>query len=108
MYIAIDLKSYYASVECVQRHMDPLTTNLLVADESRSDKTICLAVSPSLRLIENWAGKRLLAFSPALSPAVQQLIAAKLGIDLTLPHKTFNARGTAFYLQTRPIKASVA
>ena len=59
-------------------------------------------------LIENWAGKRLLAFSPALSPAVQQLIAAKLGIDLTLPHKTFNARGTAFYLQTRPIKASVA
>ena len=49
MYIAIDLKSYYASVECVQRHMDPLTTNLLVADESRSDKTICLAVSPSLK-----------------------------------------------------------
>ena len=59
-------------------------------------------------LIENWAGKRLLAFSPALSPAVQQLIAAKLGIDLTLPHKTFNARGTAFYLQTRPIKSRVA
>ena len=49
MYIAIDLKSYYASVECVQRHLDPLTTNLLVADESRSDKTICLAVSPSLK-----------------------------------------------------------
>ena len=49
VYIAIDLKSYYASVECVQRHLDPLTTNLLVADESRSDKTICLAVSPSLK-----------------------------------------------------------
>jgi len=49
MYIAIDLKSYYASVECVQRRLDPLTTNLLVADESRSDKTICLAVSPSLK-----------------------------------------------------------
>ena len=49
MYIAIDLKSYYASVECVQRHLDPLTTNLLVADESRSDNTICLAVSPSLK-----------------------------------------------------------
>ena len=51
VYIAIDLKSYYASVECVQRHLDPLTTNLLVADESRSDKTICLAVSPSLKAI---------------------------------------------------------
>ena len=49
VYIAIDLKSYYASVECVQRHLDPLITNLLVADESRSDKTICLAVSPSLK-----------------------------------------------------------
>lgn len=49
VYIAIDLKSYYASVECVQRGLDPLTTNLLVADETRSDKTICLAVSPSLK-----------------------------------------------------------
>ncbi len=49
VYIAIDLKSYYASVECVQRHENPLTFNLLVADESRSDKTICLAVSPSLK-----------------------------------------------------------
>jgi len=49
VYIAIDLKSYYASVECVQRHQNPLTFNLLVADESRTDKTICLAVSPSLK-----------------------------------------------------------
>ena len=48
-YLAIDLKSYYASVECVQRHQNPLTFNLLVADESRTDKTICLAVSPSLK-----------------------------------------------------------
>ena len=51
VYIAIDLKSYYASVECVQRHQNPLTFNLLVADESRTDKTICLAVSPSLKAI---------------------------------------------------------
>ena len=50
-YIAIDLKSYYASVECVHRGLDPLTANLLVADESRTDKTICLAVSPSLKAI---------------------------------------------------------
>ncbi|MBQ0064393.1 MAG: DNA methylase [Firmicutes bacterium] len=48
-YIAIDLKSFYASVECRERNLDPLTTNLVVADASRSEKTICLAVSPSLK-----------------------------------------------------------
>lgn len=49
IYIAIDLKSFYASVECVERGLDPLTTNLVVADESRTEKTICLAVTPSLK-----------------------------------------------------------
>jgi len=48
-YIAIDLKSFYASVECVDRNLNPLTTNLVVADVSRTEKTICLAVSPSLK-----------------------------------------------------------
>ncbi len=48
-YIAIDLKSFYASVECRERGLDPLTTNLLVADPTRTEKTICLAVSPSLK-----------------------------------------------------------
>ncbi len=48
-FIAIDLKSFFASVECVERQLDPLTTNLVVADASRTDKTICLAVSPSLK-----------------------------------------------------------
>lgn len=48
-YIAIDLKSFYASVECVERQLDPLDTNLVVADASRTEKTICLAVSPSLK-----------------------------------------------------------
>ena len=48
-YVAIDLKSFYASVECVERQLDPLNTNLVVADESRTEKTICLAVSPSLK-----------------------------------------------------------
>ena len=48
-YVAIDLKSFYASVECVERGLDPLTTNLVVADASRTEKTICLAVSPSLK-----------------------------------------------------------
>lgn len=48
-YIAIDLKSFYASVECIERGLDPLTTNLVVADDSRTEKTICLAVTPSLK-----------------------------------------------------------
>ena len=48
-YIAIDLKSFYASVECADRWLDPLATNLVVADESRTEKTICVAVSPSLK-----------------------------------------------------------
>lgn len=49
IYTAIDLKSYYASVECMERGLDPMTTNLVVADISRTEKTICLAVSPSLK-----------------------------------------------------------
>ena len=48
-YIAIDLKSFYASVECRERGLDPMDTNLVVADESRTNKTICLAVTPSLK-----------------------------------------------------------
>ncbi len=48
-YLCIDLKSFYASVECIERGLDPLTTNLVVADDSRTEKTICLAVSPSLK-----------------------------------------------------------
>lgn len=51
IYVAIDLKSFYASVECVQRGLDPLKANLVVADESRTEKTICLAVSPSLKSV---------------------------------------------------------
>lgn len=49
IYVAIDLKSFYASVECVERNLNPLDTNLVVADESRTDKTICLAVTPTLK-----------------------------------------------------------
>lgn len=50
-YLCIDLKSFYASVECLERGLDPMTTNLVVADPERSDKTICLAVSPSLKAL---------------------------------------------------------
>lgn len=51
MYLCIDLKSFYASVECVERRLDPLTTNLAVADPERGDKTICLAISPSMKAL---------------------------------------------------------
>ena len=51
IYLCIDLKSFYASVECVERDMDPMTTNLVVADPERTDKTICLAVSPSMKAL---------------------------------------------------------
>ena len=49
IYMCIDLKSFYASVECVERGLDPLNTNLVVADESRTEKTVCLAITPSLK-----------------------------------------------------------
>ena len=52
-YVAIDAKSFYASVECVERHLNPLTTHLVVADESRTEKTICLAVSPAQMCIRD-------------------------------------------------------
>ena len=50
-YAAIDFKSFYASVECVERGLDPLAARLVVADQSRTDKTICLAVSPALKAL---------------------------------------------------------
>ena len=50
-YCCVDLKSYYASCETIDRRLDPLTTNLVVADTSRTDSTICLAVSPSLKVL---------------------------------------------------------
>ena len=56
IYMAIDLKSFYASVECVERELDPLNTNLVVADSTKTEKTICLAVSPSLK--QNGIGGR--------------------------------------------------
>ena len=50
-YVCIDLKAFYASVECRERGLDPLTTNLVVADPERTDKTICLAVSPAMKAL---------------------------------------------------------
>lgn len=66
-YVCIDLKSYYASVECVARGLDPLKARLLVADQSRSDKTICLAVSPALKAIGVPARPRLFEARQAIA-----------------------------------------
>ena len=54
-YLAIDLKSFYASVECAARGLDPLKTNLVVADEERTEKTICLAVSPQMCIRDSFS-----------------------------------------------------
>ena len=74
-YLAIDLKSFYASVECVDRHLDPLTTNLVVADASRTEKTICLAVSPSMKAYKIPGRARL--FEAVQRVSMAQQIAAK-------------------------------
>ncbi len=84
-YIAIDLKSFYASVECVERGLDPLTTNLVVADESRTDKTICLAVSPSLKSFG-------IPGRPRLFEVVQRVREVNRERLLRAPHRTFTGK----------------
>ena len=84
-YIAIDLKSFYASVECVERGLDPLTTNLVVADKSRTDKTICLAVSPSLKAYG--IGGR-----PRLFEVVQKVREVNNVRRRTIPYGRFNGK----------------
>ena len=81
-YIAIDLKSFYASVECRERNRDPLTTNLVVADPSRTEKTICLAVSPSLK-------KYGLSGRARLFEVIQKVNAANNIRKLKAPNKVF-------------------
>lgn len=83
-YIAIDMKSFYASVECVARGYDPLTTNLLVADESRSDQTICLAVSPSLKAIGVPSRPRLFEAKQAIR-RYEQLSHCKVDYVIAVP-----------------------
>lgn len=82
-YIAIDLKSFYASVECRERNRDPLTTNLVVADPSRTEKTICLAVSPSLKRYG-------LPGRARLFEVIQKVNAANNIRKLKAPNKTFS------------------
>ena len=85
IYIAIDLKSFYASVECRERGLDPLTTNLVVADSSRTQKTICLAVSPSLK--EYGIPGR-----PRLFEVVQKIKEANAGRIRKAPEQKFNGK----------------
>lgn len=82
-YFAIDLKSFYASVECVERGLDPLSTNLLVADPSRTEKTICLAVSPSLKAY-GVPGR------PRLFEASQIIKEVNMGRRMRLKNKNFS------------------
>lgn len=83
IYIAIDLKSFYASVECVERGLDPMITNLVVADASRTEKTICLAVSPSLK---NYG----IAGRPRLFEVIQKVNEVNAGRKRYAPAHTFN------------------
>ena len=96
VYIAIDLKSFYASVECVDRGLDPLTTNLVVADQSRTDKTICLAVSPAMKSF-GVPGR------PRLFEAKQQLQQINALRREKAPGRTFTGKSYALpQLQTHP------
>ena len=87
-YLAIDLKSFFASVECVERGLDPLTTNLVVADAARTEKTICLAVSPSLKAYG-------IPGRPRLFEVVQQVATVNVQRRQQAPGRRLTGRGTA-------------
>ena len=96
IYIAIDLKSFYASVECIQRGLDPMTTNLVVADASRSEKTICLAVSPALKSFG-------IPGRPRLFEVIQKVAEVNALRKQRAPGQRFLARSTSLpELQQRP------
>ena len=81
VYIACDLKSFYASVECIERDLDPLATNLVVADKSRTDKTICLAVTPSLKAYGIFGRARL--FEVPVSDSILKIPCSELSAHLS-------------------------
>lgn len=89
-YVAIDLKSFYASVECVERDLDPLTTNLVVADPSRTEKTICLAVSPSLKAYGIPGRARLFE-------VVQRVGEVNAQRKMKAPGRTFSGKSSSAY-----------
>ena len=98
-YIAIDLKSFYASVECIDRGLDPLSTHLVVADESRTEKTICLAVSPSLKACG-------VSSRPRLFEAIQQVKESNARRRIHAPGRRFTSSSwDAKELAAHPEKA---
>lgn len=107
VYIAIDLKSFYASVECADRKLDPLTTNLVVADQSRTDKTICLAVSPALFLPLSWN----ISLPGETVPAEHRLVAVPEGGYLTaaLPRRALPVKegDTLFRLHSPQLETGI-
>ena len=88
-YICIDLKSYYASVECVHRGLDPLKANLLVADPTRSDQTICLAVSPSLKAMGVPGRPKLFEAKQAIRNTSESLQRSMGSISITLHQRMY-------------------
>ena len=95
-YIAIDLKSFYASVECLERGLDPLHTNLVVADKSRTEKTICLAVSPSMKAYG-------IPGRPRLFQVVQQMQKVNAGRQRKAPGGTLEGSSVnSIELEYRP------
>ena len=88
VYIAIDLKSFYASVECVDRQLDPLTTNLVVADQDRTEKTICLAVSPALKA-------RGISGRPRLFEVVQKIRQVNVQRQRFAPGRRFSGKSAS-------------
>ncbi len=98
-YIAIDLKSFYASVECRERNRNPMTTNLVVADASRTEKTICLAVSPSLKSFG-------IPGRPRLFEVVQKVNEANAARKWKAPNRTFVDKSDDYEaLQSNPALA---
>ena len=87
IYLCIDLKSFYASVECMELGLDPLTTNLVVADESRTEKTICLAVTPSLKSYGIPGRARLFEVGQKVEDVNQQR-------KFNAPHRTFTDKSS--------------
>lgn len=102
VYFAIDLKSFYASVECVERGLDPLTTNLVVADISRTEKTICLAVSPALKAYGLKGRCRLFEVVQKVRE-IESLTGRKLEYITAVPHMAlymeYSARIYGIYLK---------
>jgi len=98
-YVAIDLKSFYASVECIDRGLNPLTTHLVVADESRTEKTICLAVSPSLKACG-------VSSRPRLFEAIQQVKEANARRRIHAPGQRFT--GSSWQAEELAVRPDLA